>query len=57
MTNHISEAELQQVLKIIFKKSQTDHDFRQRCLTNPAQVVFELTGKKLPKGAQLNFVE
>ena len=53
----ISEDEMKTALTQVFKRAQTDFDFRKICLTNPGQAIFEITGKRLPEGASLNFNE
>lgn len=53
----IEESDMPDLLKEIFKKSQTDLKFRQLCIDDVGQAVFQLTGKKLPENAKLNFKE
>ena len=51
----IDENELKKALPDIFKRAQVSDEFRQLCLENPEQAVFEVTGKRLPVGANLSF--
>ncbi|MBT3530295.1 MAG: hypothetical protein HOB62_04200 [Gammaproteobacteria bacterium] len=51
----IDEDELKKVLPDIFKRAQTSDEFRQLCLESPEKAVFEVTGKRLPDGANLSF--
>ena len=51
----IDEDELKNVMPKIFKRSQIDEKFRELCIRNPGQAIYELTGKKLPDGAKLSF--
>ena len=51
----ITEAEMPQALATLFKRVQTDADFRQLCLQNPGAAIFEITGKRLPEGSTLSF--
>lgn len=53
----IAEDEMKKALVQVFKKAQTDSDFREICLKDPGMAIFEITGKRLPKGATLNFAE
>lgn len=51
----ITEAEMPNALSTLFKRVQTDADFRDLCLQNPGQAIFEITGKRLPEGSTLSF--
>ena len=42
-------------LTTLFKRVQTDADFRNLCLQNPNEAIFEITGKRLPEGSTLSF--
>lgn len=53
----ITEAEMPKALTALFKRVQTDADFRNLCLQNPGQAIFEITGKRLPEGSTLSFAE
>ncbi|HIF71862.1 MAG: hypothetical protein QGI31_05725 [Dehalococcoidia bacterium] len=51
----IDEDELKKALPDIFKRAQASDEFRQLCLESPEKAVFEVTGKRLPDGANLSF--
>jgi len=51
----ITEAEMPKALAALFKRVQTDADFRNLCLQNPKEAIFEITGKRLPEGSTLSF--
>lgn len=53
----LTEAEIKQAIKTIFKRSQTDIVFRRLCLTNPAAAIREISGKFLPDGFVIEFRE
>ncbi len=45
------------VLPALFKRSQTDPEFRALCVEKPEEAVFEISGKKPPAGKKIQFVE
>lgn len=53
----ITEAEMPKALAALFKRVQTDVDFRNLCLTNPGEAIYEITGKRLPEGSTLSFAD
>lgn len=53
----ITEAEMPQALAALFKRVQTDAEFRTLCLQNPAEAVFVISGKRLPEGSTLSFAD
>lgn len=53
----ISEDELREVLLEIFRKSQIDPDFRDQCLKDAGAAIFQVSGKILPDGSTLEFLE
>jgi hypothetical protein len=53
----LTEEELKEAIKTIFKRSQTDLEFRKLCLSNPAEAVRKITGKSLPEGFKLQFLD
>jgi hypothetical protein len=53
----ITEAEMPKALATLFKRVQTDADFRSLCLHNPRKAIFEITGKRLPEGSTLSFAD
>ena len=57
MSQVITTQEAEQAIEQIVKRAQTDSEFRQRCLNNPNIAAIEATGKTLPDGFTLRFVE
>ena len=57
MDRIITSIEAEVAIEQIVKRAQTDSQFRQLCLDNPNSVVQEVTGKDLPVGFTLRFVE
>jgi hypothetical protein len=53
----ITEEELKKALTQVFKRVQTDKDFRKLVKENPGEGIFKITGKRLPEGANLSFTE
>ncbi|MBO68797.1 MAG: hypothetical protein CL398_10870 [Acidiferrobacteraceae bacterium] len=53
----ISEAELRAAMPEIFRRSQVSDEFRMICLRDPRQAVFMVTGKTLPQGSALTFID
>ncbi len=53
----ITEEEMKKALAALFKRSQTDAEFRDLCQEDPAAAIFEITGKRLPEGSNLKFTE
>lgn len=53
----IAEDELKVALAAVFKRAQTDLEFRSLCLENPAEAIFQVSGKRLPAGATMSFTE
>jgi hypothetical protein len=53
----MTEAEMKKALAAVFKQSQTDAEFREICLKDPAEAIFQVTGKRLPEGSNLQFSE
>ncbi len=49
--------ESQEAIRKVAGKAATDADFRQKALTNPGAAVREVTGKPLPEGFKLRFVD
>jgi hypothetical protein len=56
-TEILTEDELKEALKSLFKRSQTSMEFRRLCLSDPAEAIHRLTGKALPEGFKLKFLE
>ncbi|HBV95597.1 MAG: hypothetical protein JL50_09915 [Peptococcaceae bacterium BICA1-7] len=55
--NNWTEEEVQKVVAEIGKKATADPAFRKLCLENAAEAVKKVSGKELPKGMKLKFVE
>ena len=53
----LTEEELKEAVKSIFKRSQTDMEFRKLCLSNPSEAVLKVCGKPLPEGVKIKFLE
>lgn len=56
MTDWTKE-ELEKVLLEIKKKAITDADFRRQALLDASSVVKDISGKELPDGMKLKFIE
>ena len=57
MNQVITSQEAEQAIEKIVKLAQTDPKFRQLCLDNSNAAAIEATGKDLPAGFTLRFVE
>jgi hypothetical protein len=55
--NIITEDELKRLLPEIFRRAQISNEFRQLCVKNPSQAIFEVAGKNLPDGSKLSFLD
>ncbi|MGD0399260.1 MAG: hypothetical protein ABSC04_10150 [Syntrophobacteraceae bacterium] len=53
----MTEEELRKAITKIFKRSQTDLEFRKLCLINPSEAVLQVCGKPLPEGVKIKFLE
>ena len=53
----LTSYEAEQAMEQIIKRAQTDSQFRQLCLDNPNRAAIEVTGKDVPEGFTLRFVE
>ena len=53
----LTEEELKEALKSLFKRSQTNMEFRMLCLSNPAEAIRKITGKSLPEGFKLKILD
>ncbi|MBW4534282.1 MAG: NHLP leader peptide family RiPP precursor [Pleurocapsa minor HA4230-MV1] len=53
----LTSLEAEQAIEQIIKRAQTDRQFRQLCLDNPNRAAQEATGKDMPEGFTLRFVE
>ena len=53
----LTALEAEQAIEQIVKRAQTDIQFRQLCIDNPNLAAQEVTGKDIPEGFTLRFVE
>jgi hypothetical protein len=53
----LSQEELQRALREVFRRSQTDADFRALCVSNPHEALRLITGKAVPPDTTIRFVE
>jgi hypothetical protein len=53
----LTSFEAEQAIEQIIKRAQTDSQFRQLCLDNPNFAAQKVTGKDIPEGFTLRFVE
>ena len=56
-TEILTEDELRRAVQKIFKLSQTDPEFRTLCLSNPNEAIHRITGKAVPGGIKLKFLD
>ena len=49
--------EAEKAIETVMKKSLTDSEFRQQCLTNGNEVIEKTTGIKIPEGVTFKFIE
>lgn len=57
MSRYIHREEAAQVVEQIIKRAQSDSEFRQLCLSNPNDAAKTASGKEIPEGYVLRFVE
>ena len=55
--NNWTEEEVQKVVAQIGQRAASDPAFRKLCLADPAGAVKEVSGKDLPQGLKVRFVE
>lgn len=53
----LTEEELRSAVEKIFKLSQTDPEFRKLCLSDPEEAIRRLTGKAVPAGTRIRFLD
>jgi hypothetical protein len=53
----LTEEELKRAVQKIFKLSQTDREFRALCLGNPNEAIHRITGKAVPLGTKIQFLD
>lgn len=52
-----SDNSVKESMEVISKRAAQDAEFRQLCFDNPGEAVKEATGKTLPEGFTLRFVD
>lgn len=53
----LTEEELKRAVQKIFKLSQTDPEFRTLCLSDPDEAIRRITGKAVPDGTRIRFLD
>ena len=53
----LTEEELKRAVQKIFKLSQMDPEFRTLCLSNPNEAIHRITGKAVPVGVKIQFLD
>jgi hypothetical protein len=53
--NILNDDEIKVAIRDLFKRCQTDWEFRQLCLSDPSAAIREISGKWLPEGFDLQF--
>ena len=53
----LTQEELTRAVREIFKRSQTDAEFRTLCLNDPNEALRLITGKAVPSDMKIQFVE
>lgn len=53
----LTQDELKRAVQEIFKLSQTDPEFRTLCLSDPHEALRQVTGKAVPPGIRIQFLE
>jgi hypothetical protein len=53
----LSEEELKRAVQKIFRLSQTDPEFRALCLSDPNEAIRRITGKGVPDGTRIQFLD
>jgi len=48
---------IEEAVRIIYRKSMVDEEFRQLCFTEPKKAVWQATGMNLPDHFKLRFVD
>jgi hypothetical protein len=57
MIQTITSQEAEDAIQQVVKRAQTDSEFRQLCLSDPKAAAKLATGKDIPEGFTLRFVE
>lgn len=53
----LTEEELRRAVEKIFKRSQTDPEFRKLCLSDPREAIRQVSGKAMPADIRLQFLD
>jgi hypothetical protein len=53
----LTQDELRQAVAEVFKRSQTDADFRRLCIEDPGEAIYQVCGKRMPAEWKVTFVE
>ena len=53
--NILTDEEIKVAIHELFRRCQTDWEFRELCLRDPAAAILEISGKNLPEGFDLQF--
>ncbi len=53
----LTEDELKQAVREVFRRSQIDPDFRALCLSDPHEALRLITGKNVPPGRKVQFLD
>jgi hypothetical protein len=53
----LSQEELQRALREVFRRSQTDAEFRALCITDPHEALRLISGRAVPPDTTIRFVE
>jgi hypothetical protein len=53
----LTEEELKRAVQKIFKLSQMDPEFRALCLSSPDEAIHRITGKTVPDGTRIRFLD
>lgn len=56
-TETLTQDEMRKIIETVFKRAQTDAEFRKLCLDSPGEAIYQISGKRLPVGATLSFTE
>jgi len=51
----LTDDEIKAAMRELFKRAQTDWNFRELCLNDPPAAIRQITGKSLPDGVDLQF--
>ncbi|MTI80393.1 MAG: NHLP leader peptide family natural product precursor [Firmicutes bacterium] len=52
-----TESEVNETLEKLFKQPATNIEFRKLCLSDPGAAIKQVSGKEIPSGLKIKFVE